>query len=269
MCEVSPHGGMGKSIAPSSFSMSAPTIRPMELLKNREKYILVDIREPEECKNDPIENAINVPLGLFLFKSAIKKLEELLHVQNLKESQRTIVTACNIGYRSGIAAREALVWGYSAVSLEGGHAGLKDPASLNYDFAVVIAIPEQEKLGKDVPKPLKLSHAALDKCITAFVCANASQKNGASTAVAINSDLIVITLKGALDDSVAIGEPFPTLPKVIQSYLDAGGMIFGCKSCLVSRKINTTEDCEPWLRVASAPDITRWIANARGSMVFS
>tara|TARA_Y100000590_G_scaffold139925_1_gene160378 strand:+ start:6199 stop:6492 length:294 start_codon:yes stop_codon:yes gene_type:complete len=92
----------------------AETISKDELKENLDKFVILDVREPDEMANGIVENSQNMPLGLVIRNAKKGKIE------NLKEKE--ICVYCASGYRGNIAADELVKAGFNAVNLEGGFA---------------------------------------------------------------------------------------------------------------------------------------------------
>ena len=93
----------------------AESISKEQLKQALEKYVIIDVREPDEVANGSIDNSQNIPLGLAIRHAKKGKIEEL--------KEKKICVYCASGYRGNIAADELVKAGFSAVNLEGGHAG--------------------------------------------------------------------------------------------------------------------------------------------------
>ena len=119
----------------------AKTITAGELKKNRDNYVLIDVRE-EELLRGAIDSSIHLPLGQFIRK--LKKTEKdqfspeekhhlflvLSKQVDVKKSiNKKICTYCSFGYRGNMAADELVKSGIKndIVNLEGGY------SSWNYD----------------------------------------------------------------------------------------------------------------------------------------
>jgi rhodanese-related sulfurtransferase len=87
-----------------------------EIIKNKDKVLLLDIREPEELLGDEtIADAVNMPMGK-VFTEAVKG--------NLPKDKQ-IVVFCRTGGRAAIVERELRERGYQVDGLEGGLADLR------------------------------------------------------------------------------------------------------------------------------------------------
>jgi rhodanese-related sulfurtransferase len=115
----------------------AKTINADELKKNREKYVLIDVREQEELLSGHIDDSIHLPLGQLIRK--IRKTEKdefgpeerhrlflvlTKQVDVEKSLDKKICTYCSFGYRGNLAAEELVKSELKVdiVNLEGGFA---------------------------------------------------------------------------------------------------------------------------------------------------
>ena len=92
----------------------AESISKDQLKQEPSKYIIIDVREPDELGSGIIENSQNMPLGLVIRNAKKGQIEEL--------REKKICVYCASGYRGYIAADELVKAGFSAVNLEGGYA---------------------------------------------------------------------------------------------------------------------------------------------------
>lgn len=90
----------------------AEKINAEELKEQKDEFVIIDVREPDEIVGRQINGSINIPLGLVIRNVRQGKLD---HIKGKK-----IVTHCSAGYRGNIAADELSKSGFQAVNLEGG-----------------------------------------------------------------------------------------------------------------------------------------------------
>jgi rhodanese-related sulfurtransferase len=83
---------------------------PRELSDNRDRYQILDVREPYEWDAGHIEGAIHVPLNDVLAGREQGKLDPT----------RPVVVVCRTGNRSELATTMLRARGYDAHNLEGG-----------------------------------------------------------------------------------------------------------------------------------------------------
>ena len=115
----------------------AKTINADELKKNREQYILIDVREQEELLGGNIDDAVHLPLGQLIRKVRKTEKDEFgpeerhrlflvltKQVDVEKSLDKKICTYCSFGYRGNLAAEELVKSEIKVdiVNLEGGFA---------------------------------------------------------------------------------------------------------------------------------------------------
>ena len=88
----------------------AESISKNQLKQEQDKFIVIDVREPDEVANGSIENSQNMPLGLTIRNAKKGKIEDL--------KDKKICVYCASGYRGNIAADELVKAGFSAVNLQ-------------------------------------------------------------------------------------------------------------------------------------------------------
>ena len=97
----------------------AKTISADELKKNREKYVLIDVREQEELLGGQIDDSVHLPLGQLIRKVRKTEKDEFgpeerhrlflvltKQVDVEKSLDKKICTYCSFGYRGNLAAEE-------------------------------------------------------------------------------------------------------------------------------------------------------------------
>ena len=115
----------------------AETINSDELKKNREKYVLIDVREQEELLGGQIDDSVHLPLGQLIRKVRKTEKDEFgpeerhrlflvltKQVDVEKSLDKKICTYCSFGYRGNLAAEELAKSEIKVdiVNLEGGFA---------------------------------------------------------------------------------------------------------------------------------------------------
>ena len=113
------------------------TINADELKKNRQNYVLIDVREQEELLSGSIDDSVHLPLGQLIRKVRKTEKDEFSpeerhrlfliltkQVDVVKSLDKKICTYCSFGYRGNMAADELAKSGIKAdiVNLEGGFA---------------------------------------------------------------------------------------------------------------------------------------------------
>lgn len=93
------------------FGKPIPEIAPHELnekLKDKRKFLLIDVRQPEEFKSGHVPGAKLIPLG------------ELNRRINELPKDKEIAFICATGSRSSSAARMLSKQGYNVINVRGG-----------------------------------------------------------------------------------------------------------------------------------------------------
>lgn len=96
----------------------ANKIDPKDLAEKKADFVLIDVREADEVKEDgTIEGAIHIPLGQLIRNARQEKLDDL--------KGKAIITYCNGGYRGNIGADELGKKGFKATTIDGGYEAWK------------------------------------------------------------------------------------------------------------------------------------------------
>ncbi len=93
------------------FGKPAPTLNALELnekLKNGNRPLVIDVRQPDEYRSGHIAGAKMIPLG-----ELGRRMKEL-------PQNREIVCVCASGNRSSSATRTLVGAGFNAVNMKGG-----------------------------------------------------------------------------------------------------------------------------------------------------
>ena len=113
------------------------TINADELKKNRENYVLIDVREQEELLGGSIDDSVHLPLGQLIRKVRKTEKDEFgpeerhhlflvltKQVDVARSLDKKSCTYCSFGYRGNMAAEELVKSELKAdiVNLEGGFA---------------------------------------------------------------------------------------------------------------------------------------------------
>ena len=91
----------------------ADKITAKELMRQKNDYVIIDVREIDELKGGIIEDSIHMPLGLAIRNAKKKQIEEM--------KDKKICTYCSSGHRGNIAADELTREGFYAITLDGGY----------------------------------------------------------------------------------------------------------------------------------------------------
>lgn len=235
-----------------------------KLLRNRDDYIVVDVRELEEVKSDPlveITTNINIPLDILLRDASSGTYEEW------KSSAKPIVTVCDVGYRASVAAAELARLGFRAMTLQRGLLGLQSPAATVPDLVVTLGVSD--------------SSERITFALSACAAAAAAGDQGQTVVLVLLSDAVTVFLredsekaKMAFPKSLPInqinqGEPFQPCRKLLAKFLDSGnGTILGCTSCVKHRNLEFADlmDC---VKPMNMPDLLRMLGEAKSSLQFN
>lgn len=68
--------------------------------------------------------------------------------------------------------------------------------------------------------------------------------------------------------NIDIGAPFEPVPALLQQYLDKGGRIVVCKSCMVHNGLDE-KDIDSRYEIFAAPEVIDALMNAKGSLQIS
>lgn len=229
-------------IAPSSSASASPSTKDLDInvgvvKANRERYLLVDVREESEWE-DVIENALKIPMGSIL--SRVRVMQE-------EWQGKEVVFYCGDGLRSSIVAREMAARGCNARNLAGGRSAWDEPAFSNFALTVVIS--------HDWNDP--------ERAASGTAMALNGMRAGIPTALCFMLDGTNLMVANVLQQK-PLGAPPPTpdIVKSIAEFLKLGGTIFCCKTCLAAHKLKQ-EDMEPYVHVFSSPDLLRFSMNGK------
>uniref|UniRef100_UPI0033412EDC DsrE family protein n=1 Tax=Castellaniella defragrans TaxID=75697 RepID=UPI0033412EDC len=99
--------------------------------------------------------------------------------------------------------------------------------------------------------------------VTFTMALNALQK-GHTACVILMIDAVALGVPGAADD-IDIGQPFEPMAALLKKYLDAGGRIGICRSCLVHNGFSP-EQMDSRFEIITAPDVIDLVMGAKGSL---
>jgi len=239
---------------------SEPRISAAILRAKRDEYFLIDVRGEEDEAEEAagamggLEADMRIGVGRLVRDAAHGKLDHL--------KGRKVATLCNIGYRSGIACRELNRWGFSAFSVERGQLALESAAAVRPEFLVLLA----------------QKHSA-EKITIALSAAAVSQASGKQTVLCLMSDGVTVFRKAGVKDpqepeglrleDIDLGAPYKPPMAALRTFLDNGGVVLGCKSCMVHRGYeygNHVLDCVVPMQM---PDMLRMLDEASKSLQFA
>jgi len=103
-----------------------------------------------------------------------------------------------------------------------------------------------------------------DKVTVAFTMAFKAVSKGYSATVILMAAGVHMGKPGYADD-MDIGEPFRPVADLMKDYLDNGGKIVVCSSCMEHNGV-TREQLDPRFEVITADGVIDLVMNARGNM---
>ena len=103
-----------------------------------------------------------------------------------------------------------------------------------------------------------------NKAAIAFTMSLAALKKGHSCTVILMGDASHYAKAGGAD-GIHIGEPFAALATLMQEFIELGGQIVGCKSCIIHQGIQL-DDVQPEYEVITAPDVVDLLMASKGSL---
>ena len=96
-----------------------------------------------------------------------------------------------------------------------------------------------------------------DKSTVALTIANAAKTGGHDVALFLTSDGVYLAKHGYAD--AALFRPFKPLEELMQTFLDAKGIVWACSPCVVHRGIKT-DDVLQGVTVTGAGPLIEWVA---------
>ena len=103
-----------------------------------------------------------------------------------------------------------------------------------------------------------------NKVTVAFTMALNALLKGHSATLILMVEAVELGKPGAAA-GMDIGKPFEAVPDLLQKYLDKGGRIAICKSCMVHNGMSA-EQMDPRFEIISAPDVIDLLMGANGSL---
>ncbi len=105
---------------------------------------------------------------------------------------------------------------------------------------------------------LLLSHNSnSDKSTVAFTIANAALSGGTEVAIFLTSDGVELSREGSCDLTTV--RPFKPINELIDSFVEAGGVLWSCSPCFQHRGLDPKETVEGAV-VTGATSLLEWIA---------
>ncbi len=106
-----------------------------------------------------------------------------------------------------------------------------------------------------------------NKVTVALAIANKALEAGHSAALVLMVDAVKLSLPGKID-SIDIGEPFKPAKSLQEAFLEKGGEILVCDSCMVHNGIGR-EEIDPRFAVIDGGDVAHLVMNAKGMLQVS
>lgn len=103
-----------------------------------------------------------------------------------------------------------------------------------------------------------------DKVTVALTMALNARIKGHSSCLILMAEGVELGVPGAAD-GMDIGQPFEPAADLLQKYLDQGGRVAVCKSCMVHNGF-TEEQMDARYEIITAPDVIDLLMGAQGSL---
>lgn len=107
-------------------------------------------------------------------------------------------------------------------------------------------------------------HSNPNKVTVTFTMALNAVKKGHTATVILMVEAVELGKPGATA-GIDIGQPFEPVAKLLAEYLELGGKMVICKSCLVHNGF-TEAEMDPRFEVITAPQVIDLLMNAKGSL---
>lgn len=105
------------------------------------------------------------------------------------------------------------------------------------------------------------------KVTVAFTMANKALEAGHSAALILMVDAVHLAIPGKVD-GIDIGEPFKPVKGLQEAFLDKGGQIFVCQSCMVHNGVSEAA-IDSRFDVITADGVIALTMNAKGTLQLS
>lgn len=106
-----------------------------------------------------------------------------------------------------------------------------------------------------------------NKVTVAFTMAVNALLKGHSATVILMVEAVTLGQPGAAA-GMDIGKPFEAVADLLQKYLDKGGRVVICGSCMLHHGLSAAQ-MDPRFEIISAPDVIDLLMNAKGSLQVS
>ena len=103
-----------------------------------------------------------------------------------------------------------------------------------------------------------------NKVTVTFTMALNALLKGHTTTIILMVEAVELGKPGATA-GMAIGKPFEPVADLLAKYIEKGGRIAVCGSCMIHNGL-TAEQMDPRFEVITAPDVIELLMNAKGSL---
>lgn len=103
-----------------------------------------------------------------------------------------------------------------------------------------------------------------DKVTVALTMALNARLKGHTACLILMAEGVVLGVPGAAD-GMDIGQPFEPAADLLRKYLDAGGRVAVCKSCMLHNGLSA-EQMDARFEIITAPDVIDLLMGAKGSL---
>lgn len=107
-------------------------------------------------------------------------------------------------------------------------------------------------------------HSNADKVTVALTMAVNALAKGHSATIILMAQAVELGRPGAADD-INIGAPFKPAKELLATYLEQGGRISVCSSCMIHGGF-TADDMDPKYSIINAPDVIDLVMGAKGTL---
>ena len=106
--------------------------------------------------------------------------------------------------------------------------------------------------------------AGADKVTVAFTMAVNALKKGHTAALVLMAEAVTLGKPGATA-GLDIGKPFEPVANLLATYLESGGRVAICASCMIHNGL-TAEQMDPRYEIITAPDVVELLMQAKGTL---
>lgn len=103
-----------------------------------------------------------------------------------------------------------------------------------------------------------------DKATVALTMALAARRKGHTTCLILMAEGVTLGVPGAAD-GIDIGAPFEPAAALLRNYLQEGGRVAVCKSCMLHNGLQA-EQMDSRAEIITAPDVIDLVMGAKGTL---